>query len=122
MVVPGRTRNAFVEQSAREFESLRLRQVKSKTNFFRFTFFKTSRDSHSFSVLVFYTRAFATARLRISPTPPNKTLNELMFVFYLSKQESICFAYRLLHNLIRTFISCQQMLASSLDNIFTLFI
>ena len=29
VVVPGRTRNAFVEQSAREFESLRFRQQKN---------------------------------------------------------------------------------------------
>ena len=33
-VVPGRTRNAFVEQSARGFESHRLRQMKNhKVNF-----------------------------------------------------------------------------------------
>ena len=38
-VVPGRTRNAFVEQSAREFESHRLRQIKKKsdlTSFFTY--------------------------------------------------------------------------------------
>ena len=30
VVVPGRTRNAFVEQSAQEFESLRFRQNKAQ--------------------------------------------------------------------------------------------
>ena len=42
VVVPGRTRNAFVEKSAREFESHRLRQTKKtffKVFLFSFIFF-----------------------------------------------------------------------------------
>lgn len=47
VVVPGRTRNAFVEQSAQEFESLRFRQIYKKALFIRaFLFDSVSLKTH----------------------------------------------------------------------------